>query len=276
MPGSTAARAAGLPAVAVVLDTAGEECRRRNAERDRPVPAATLADQVRRVAAVRDDLAAEGWDHVEVVTGEADPPRFGPKPQRSSRAKSAVWDQTAAVRSPPTACRVVLQLSRFPWGEDPGAWVRDVALAADEAGFAGIALMDHLIQIPQVDTAWQPIPEPWVTLGLVAGLDTDLTLGTLCTPVTFRPAGITAKAAATLDALSGGRAFLGVGAGWWDREHAAYGIPFPPGRRAARPPRDRPSRPAGRSGRPAPRPTTASASRCPRPRRTRGRRTTSR
>ena len=97
-------------------------------------------------------------------------------------------------------------------------------------GFAGIALMDHLIQIPQVDTAWQPIPEPWVTLGLVAGLDTDLTLGTLCTPVTFRPAGITAKAAATLDALSGGRAFLGVGAGWWDREHAAYGIPFPSGR----------------------------------------------
>ncbi len=124
--------------------------------------------------------------------------------------------------------RVVLQVSRFPWGEDPGAWLRETALAADEAGFAGIALMDHLIQIPQVDTAWQPIPEPWVTLGLVAGLDTDLTLGTLCTPVTFRPAGITAKAAATLDALSGGRAFLGVGAGWWDREHAAYGIPFPP------------------------------------------------
>ncbi len=52
----------------------------------------------------------------------------------------------------------------------------------------------------------------------------------MCTPVTFRPAGITAKAAATLDALSGGRAFLGVGAGWWDREHAAYGIPFPPAR----------------------------------------------
>ncbi len=138
-------------------------------------------------------------------------------------------DQTA---SPSTShgLRVVLQLSRFPWGEDPGAWLRATALAADEAGFAGIALMDHLIQIPQVDTAWQPIPEPWVTLGLVAGLDTDLTLGTLCTPVTFRPAGITAKAAATLDALSGGRAFLGVGAGWWDREHAAYAIPFPPAR----------------------------------------------
>ena len=49
--------------------------------------------------------------------------------------------------------------------------------------------MDHLIQIPQVDRAWEPIPEPWVTLGLVAGLDTRLRLGTLVTPVTFRPAG---------------------------------------------------------------------------------------
>ena len=124
----------------------------------------------------------------------------------------------------------MLQLSRFPWGEDPAGWLRSMALAADEAGFAGLAVMDHLIQIPQVDRAWEPIAEPWVTLGLVAGLDTRLRLGTLVTPVTFRPAGITAKAAATLDALTGGRAFVGVGAGWWDREHAAYGLPFPPAR----------------------------------------------
>jgi len=223
-----AARAAGLPAVAVVLDTPGDECRRRNALRDRPVPAPTLADQVRRVSRVRDDLDAEGWDAVEVVAGGSEVHRLVPN-RNLERSKSAVWDQSAS----PTAShglRVVLQLSRFPWGEDPGAWVREMALAASEAGFTGLALMDHLIQIPQVDSAWQPIPEPWVTLGLVAGLDTDLTLGTLCTPVTFRPAGITAKAAATLDALSGGRAFLGIGAGWWDREHAAYAIPFPPAR----------------------------------------------
>ena len=73
-------------------------------------------------------------------------------------------------------------------GRGPGAWLRSMALAADEAGFAGLAVMDHLIQIPQVDRAWEPIPEPWVTLGLVAGLDTRLRLGTLVTPVTFRPA----------------------------------------------------------------------------------------
>jgi alkanesulfonate monooxygenase SsuD/methylene tetrahydromethanopterin reductase-like flavin-dependent oxidoreductase (luciferase family)/predicted kinase len=226
-----AARAAGLPAVAVVLDTPGEECRRRNALRDRPVPAPTLADQVRRVAHVPDDLDAEGWDAVEVVAGGSEP-THRLSPNRSlDRSNDAVWRQTAAstpAATPSHGLSLVLQLSRFPWGGEPGAWVRDMALAAHEAGFTGLALMDHLIQIPQVDTAWQPIPEPWVTLGLVAGLDTGLTLGTLCTPVTFRPAGITAKAAATLDALSGGRAFLGIGAGWWEREHAAYGVAFPP------------------------------------------------
>ncbi len=123
---------------------------------------------------------------------------------------------------------MVLQLSRFPWGADPWTWLREVALAADDAGFAGLALMDHLIQIPQVDRAWEPIPDPWVTLGALAGLPTRLHLGTLVSPITFRAPGITAKAAATLDVLSGGRAFVGVGAGWWEREHAAYGLGFPP------------------------------------------------
>ena len=124
----------------------------------------------------------------------------------------------------------MLQLSRFPWGEDPAGWLRDLAVTADQVGFAGIALMDHLIQIPQVDRAWEPIPEPWVSLGLLAGLDTDLRLGTLVSPVTLRPAGVIAKTAATLDVLSGGRAFCGLGAGWWEREHAAYGVDFPPPR----------------------------------------------
>ena len=87
--------------------------------------------------------------------------------------------------------------------------------------------MDHLIQIPQAGRAWEPIPEPWVTLGMLAGLTTGLRLGTLVTPVTFRAPGILAKTVATLDALSGGRAFCGIGAGWWGREHAAFGLPFP-------------------------------------------------
>jgi alkanesulfonate monooxygenase SsuD/methylene tetrahydromethanopterin reductase-like flavin-dependent oxidoreductase (luciferase family) len=62
---------------------------------------------------------------------------------------------------------------------------------------------------------------------MLAGLDTDLRLGTLVSPVTFREPGIIAKTVATLDALSNGRAFCGLGAGWWLREHQAYGLDFP-------------------------------------------------
>ena len=105
-----------------------------------------------------------------------------------------------------------------------------MARAAAEAGLQGIALMDHLIQIPQVGRAWEPIPEPWVTLGMLAGLEPGLRLGTLVTPVTFRAPGILAKTVATLDVLSGGRSFCGIGAGWWAREHAGFGLPFPPAR----------------------------------------------
>src|SRR5258705_3735854 len=128
---------------------------------------------------------------------------------------------------------LVLQLSRFPWDEDPAGparWLAAVARAAAEAGLQGIALMDHLIQIPQVGRAWEPIPEPWVTLGMLAGLEPGLRLGTLVTPVTFRAPGILAKTVATLDVLSGGRSFCGIGAGWWPREHAGFGLPFPPAR----------------------------------------------
>lgn len=193
----SAARSAGLPAVAVLLDTPDAECRRRNGARDRPVPAPVLATQLRSARDVRPALEAEGWDLVVPVTGaaaEVGPvPATGPAPATPDRRSSL-------------GLRSVLQVSRFPWGEDPLAWLGDVARAADEAGFAGLALMDHLIQVPQVGRAWDPIPEPWVTLGAIAGLGTGLELGTLCTPVTFRPAGVTAKAAATLSALTGGRA----------------------------------------------------------------------
>ena len=210
------ARVHGLPAVVVVLDTPPQLCRSRNAARDRPVP----GPGPRRPAARRPDpgRAARRRGLGPGAAGERG--RAGRHRSSSSRRP----------RSPDrgTGLDVVLQVSRFPWGEDPAGWLKGIALAADEAGFAGIALMDHLIQIPQVGTAWEPIPEPWVTLGMLAGLDTRLRLGTLVTPVTFRPAGITAKTVATLDVISGGRAFCGVGAGWWEREHLAFGLPFPP------------------------------------------------
>jgi alkanesulfonate monooxygenase SsuD/methylene tetrahydromethanopterin reductase-like flavin-dependent oxidoreductase (luciferase family)/predicted kinase len=206
------ARTYDLAAVAVVFDVAAPLVRERNAQRDRPVPAPVLAAQLTRAAQAPAELAAEGWERVLTVRSVGTEP-VEPLPTD---------DRVTAV-----GFEVILQLSRFPWGTDPRRWLRDVAVAADDAGFAGIALMDHLIQIPQVDRAWAPIPEPWVTLGALAGLDTRLRLGTLVSPVTFRAPGITAKAVSTLDTIAGGRAFLGLGAGWWAREHAAYGLPFP-------------------------------------------------
>jgi alkanesulfonate monooxygenase SsuD/methylene tetrahydromethanopterin reductase-like flavin-dependent oxidoreductase (luciferase family)/predicted kinase len=216
------ARRSGLPAVAVLFETEPALCRARNRVRERPVPAAVLDVQLRRLPDVAAQLAAEGWDLVLRPVAGPDG-QHAVEPGHSPGSRHAAGQQ----RARPTQLAFVLQVSRFGWADDPAGWLRGVALAAAEAGFAGLALMDHLIQIPQVGRAWEPIPEPWVTLGMLAGLDTGLQLGTLVTPVTFRAAGIVAKAAATLDVLSGGRAFCGVGAGWWDREHAGFGLPFP-------------------------------------------------
>ena len=225
-----AAAAVGLPAVAIVLATPDALCRERNRTRDWVVPAPALAGFLKRMRSVGDELAAEGWDRVvtvrpyDDVSAPADVVNGGrqsdPDPRHSS-VHGRFGEQPL---------EVILNVSRFPWGADPAAWLRDVALAADHVGFSGIALMDHLIQIPQVGRSWEPIPEPWVTLGMLAGLDSRLRLGTLVSPATFRRPGILAKSAATLDSLSGGRAFVGVGAGWWEREHTAYGLAFPPAR----------------------------------------------
>ena len=219
------ARRHGLPAVAVVFGTSEARCRDRNRARDVPVPAAVLTAQLRRMRDISGQLEAEGWDLVVPAAGEDGV--SAPAPGRTVVAAPAAGaaDQPRPGAGP---LEFILQISRFGWDDDPAGWLRDMAAAAAGAGFSGIALMDHLLQIPQVGRAWEPIPEPWVTLGLLAGLDTSLRLGTLVTPVTYRPAGVIAKAAATLDAVSGGRAFCGIGAGWWDREHEAFGLPFPP------------------------------------------------
>ncbi len=230
-------RSAQMPCVAVFFETPDAVCRERNSQRDRRVPSRVLARQLASRASAAAFVATEGWDDVVLVDGQ-DPgdraaARSGSGLRSGSGSGSTPLLPAATTRATTThghdsgLPEVVLQVSRFPWGTDPAGWLSSVALAAAEAGCSGIALMDHLIQIPQVDRAWEPIPEPWVTLGLLAGLDTDLRLGTLVSPVTFRPAGVTAKAVATLDVLSGGRAFVGVGAGWWEREHLAFGLPFP-------------------------------------------------
>jgi alkanesulfonate monooxygenase SsuD/methylene tetrahydromethanopterin reductase-like flavin-dependent oxidoreductase (luciferase family)/predicted kinase len=221
------ARASGMPAVAVLFDTDPAQCRRRNRARDQGVPATVLDGQLRRMRAVAADIRGEGWDLVTTAGSSGSSAR--PEASHSPGAIAALGEQ----RRRPVRLGLILQLSRFAWDQDPEGpahWLAGVARATTEAGLQGIALMDHLIQIPQVGRAWEPIPEPWVTLGMLAGLEPGLRLGTLVTPVTFRAPGILAKTVATLDALSGGRVFCGIGAGWWAREHAAFGLPFPPTR----------------------------------------------
>ncbi len=220
------ARAAGLPGIVLVFGADAAVCRARNRARDRPVPASVLDAQLQRMRSVRDEIAAENWDLVLDVADAG-----APEPTHTPGVAQAGVEQSRA----PSRLGFVLQISRFPWADDPAGWLRSVVGAAAEAGFEGIALMDHLIQVPQVGRAWEPIPEPWVTLGLLAGLTGDLRLGTLVTPVTYRAPGILAKTVATLDALSGGRAFCGIGAGWFEREHAAFGLPVPACGRTARP-----------------------------------------
>ncbi len=215
------AREAGLPAVAVLFDSDPDECRRRNRGRARPVRAAVLDGQLRRMPEVGRQVVAEGWH----VLRHADDVAIEPAHAPGSRSAASRQEST------PAGLAIVMQISRFPWGDEPAAWLTAIAGAAVDAGLDGIALMDHLIQIPQVGRPFEALPEPFVTLGMLAGLTNGLQhrfrLGTLVTPVTFRAPGVLAKTVATLDALSGGRAFCGIGAGWWEREHAAFGLPFP-------------------------------------------------
>ncbi len=228
-----AGRAVGLPVVAVRFSTALDVCRRRNRERPRPVPAPVLKGQFQRAAAA--DLDADGFDLVLTVDTADAATAAGPAASAGSAATAgaggAVTSDAVADRdtNPATGSplKFSLQISAFPWGKDPRRWLRDVATTAEAAGFTGLAVMDHLLQIPQVGRAWDPIPEAFVTLGYLTGVTDRVDLGALVTPVTFRAAPLLAKMLASLDAVSGGRAFCGIGAGWFGREHAGYGLPFP-------------------------------------------------
>ena len=112
--------------------------------------------------------------------------------------------------------RYGLQLPDFSWivDADPGTTMdrlRDVTAAAEEAGYSSLWVMDHLLQLPPLGGPTAPILEGYTTLGALAALTRTVQLGTLVTGVTYRNPSLLAKQIATLDALSGGRAILGIG-----------------------------------------------------------------
>jgi F420-dependent oxidoreductase-like protein len=127
--------------------------------------------------------------------------------------------------------RVGLQIPHLSWPEGPaelGPTLARVARTAEQAGFSSVWLMDHFFQIPMVGPAELDMIEGYSGLSFLAGVTERVTLGTMVTGVTYRHPGVLAKTVATLDVLSGGRAYLGIGAGWFEREHAGLGVPFPP------------------------------------------------
>lgn len=102
------------------------------------------------------------------------------------------------------------------------------AKAADEAGFALFTVMDHYFQMDRVWPADNPMLEGYSALAFVAANTSRIQLATLVTGVTYRHPGLLAKTVTTLDVLSAGRALLGIGAAWYEREHRGLGVPFPP------------------------------------------------
>ncbi len=105
----------------------------------------------------------------------------------------------------------------------------DTADAAEEAGLGWLSVMDHWFQMVRAGfPASDPMLEAYTTLGFLAGRTETVQLGALVTGVTYRYPALLAKTIATLDVLAGGRATLGIGAAWYEEEHAALGVPFPP------------------------------------------------
>lgn len=102
------------------------------------------------------------------------------------------------------------------------------ARAAEEGGVSQFTVMDHFFQMDWLAPAHDPMLEGYTTLGYLAGVTSSMRLGLLVTGVTYRPPGLLAKIVATLDVLSGGRAMLGIGAAWYEREHLGLGVAFPP------------------------------------------------
>jgi F420-dependent oxidoreductase-like protein len=106
--------------------------------------------------------------------------------------------------------------------------LRDVGRACDDAGVDVLSLIDHFFGMPFMGPVEAPVLEGYTTLGFLAAATRDVELQLLVTGVTYRHPGVLAKVVSTLDVLSGGRATLGIGAGWYEAEHRGLGIPFPP------------------------------------------------
>jgi len=127
--------------------------------------------------------------------------------------------------------RIGLQVPDFTWPGSPhsiGPTLRRIAVDAEQAGMSSFWVMDHFFQISMVGPAEHEMLEGYAALSHVAAVTERVMLGTMVTGVTYRHPGLLVKTVTTLDVLSGGRAYLGIGAAWNEEEHNGLGVPFPP------------------------------------------------
>jgi F420-dependent oxidoreductase-like protein len=127
--------------------------------------------------------------------------------------------------------RIGVHLVKFDFDGGPAAIGPTVAAfgaAAEEAGLDNLSLMDHYLQLEFMGPPDGQMLEGYTTLGFLAAHTSTVDLQLMVTGVTYRHPGLLAKIVTTLDVLSEGRAVLGLGAAWYEQEHLALGVPFPP------------------------------------------------
>jgi alkanesulfonate monooxygenase SsuD/methylene tetrahydromethanopterin reductase-like flavin-dependent oxidoreductase (luciferase family) len=127
--------------------------------------------------------------------------------------------------------RIGIQIPDFTLPGGPASLGRDlvrIAMAIEQLGFDSLWVMDHFFQVEMIGPPDLEMLEGYTTLGFLAAHTSRLRLGTLVSGVHHRHPAVLARIVATLDVLSGGRAWLGIGAGWNERESRGLGVPFPP------------------------------------------------
>lgn len=127
--------------------------------------------------------------------------------------------------------RLGLQVPDFTWPGSPQSIAPTfarIARSADANGMASLWVMDHFFQISMLGPPEHEMLEGYTTLGFAASITERVQLGTMVTGVTYRYPGILVKTVTTLDVLSEGRAYLGIGAAWNEEEHRGLGVPYPP------------------------------------------------
>lgn len=127
--------------------------------------------------------------------------------------------------------KIGLDIPSFTWPGGPaeiGSHLAEIASTADEVGFSSLWVMDHFFQIQNVGQVDEPMLESYSALSFMAAHTKKARLGTMVTGVIYRNPGILVKTVSTLDVLSGGRAYFGIGAAWNERESKGLGVEFPP------------------------------------------------